>query len=158
MNEIKLKHDEWQQLQQKLAKVEEVFLNLIDGLDVNLRGKKLAESSWSATEILSHIVGWEVEVVKKFKIFLTNPDVDDTYDIDSFNKSEVESRKHLSWDKIVAELKTAQTELSEFLSTLKQKEIDEEKRFVEWVKVLADHYIHHSKQLNKIRNSNIKTE
>lgn len=150
MNEIKIKHDEWQQLQQKLAKVEEDFLNLIDGLDVNLRCQKLAESSWSATEILSHFVGWEVEVVKKFKIFLTNPDVDDTYDIDSFNKAEVEARKNLTWNQIELELKAAQTELINFLNALTQKEIDREKRFIEWVDVLINHYIHHTKQLKQL--------
>ncbi len=117
---------------------------------LNIRDKKIAKGKWSVKDILSHIVGWEVEVIKQFKVFLTNPDVDDNYDIDSFNKSAVESRKHLSWDQIVAELKTAQSELSGFLSKLTQKEIDEEKRFIEWVDVLINHYVHHTKQLKQL--------
>ncbi|MBT8387983.1 MAG: DinB family protein, partial [Ignavibacteria bacterium] len=105
---------------------------------------------WSPKDILSHIAGWEVEVKKQFKVFLTNPDVDDNYDIDSFNKSAVELRKYLSWDQIVTELKTAQVKLSDFLTNLTQKEIDEEKRFIEWVDVLINHYDHHIRQLKQI--------
>jgi len=150
MNQIKSNQDEWQELRQKLSKVEEEFLHVIDSVNTKLRDQKITEGSWSVKEILSHIVGWEVEVVKQFKTFLTNPDVDDNYDIDLFNKSAVESRKHLSWDQIIAELKTAQAELSAFLSNLTQKEIDKEKRFVEWVDVLINHYVHHTKQLKQL--------
>ncbi len=147
MKQIKSNQDKWQELQRKLATVEKEFIQVIDSLNTTLRDQKIAGGSWSVKDVLSHIAGWEVEVVKQFKVFLTNPDVDDNYDIDSFNKSAVESRRHLSWDQITAELKTAQSELSGFLSKLTQKEIDKEKRFIEWVDVLVNHYNHHSKQL-----------
>ena len=122
-------------------------IQVIESSNVKIRDKKIADGKWSAKEILAHIAGWEVEVKKQFKVFLTNPDVDDNYDIDSFNKSAVELRKYLSWDQIVTELITAQSELSGFLAKLTQKEIDEEKRFIEWVDVLINHYDHHIKQL-----------
>ena len=145
-----MKWADWIKLQRKLAAVEEEFLHIIDSINAKLRDQKIAEGSWSVKDVLSHIVGWEVEVVKQFKAFLTNPDANDNYDIDSFNKSAVESRKHLSWDQIVAELKTAQAKLSGFLSNLTHKEIDKEKRFIEWVDVLVNHYIHHTKQLKQL--------
>lgn len=150
MNNSTLKWSEWLKLCENLSIVEEDFIQVIDSLNTTLRVQKIAEGSWSAKDILSHIVGWELEVVKQFKAFLTNPDVDDNYDIDSFNKSAVELRKHSSWDQIAAELKTAQAELSAFLSKLTQKEIDEEKRFIEWVDILVNHYIHHTKQLKQL--------
>jgi len=150
MKLIKSNQDKWQELQRKLATVEEEFIQVIDSLNAKVRNQKIAEGSWSVKDVLSHIVGWEVEVVKQFKTFLTNPDVDDNYDIDSFNKSAVESRRNLSWDQLVAELKSAQTELSIFLSNLTQKEVDEEKRFIEWVDILIKHYIHHTKQLKQL--------
>jgi uncharacterized damage-inducible protein DinB len=150
MNNSTLKWSEWLKLCENLSIVEEDFIQVIDSLNTTLRVQKIAEGSWSAKDILSHIVGWELEVVKQFKTFLTNPDVDDNYDIDSFNKSAVELRKHSSWDQIAAELKTAQAELSAFLSKLTQKEIDEEKRFIEWVDILVNHYIHHTKQLKQL--------
>jgi len=141
---------EWLKLCENLSTAEKEFLQIIENLNEKLRTKETDKDKWTPKEILSHIVGWEVEVVKQFKTFLTNPDVDDNYDIDLFNKSAVESRKHLSWDQIIAELKTAQAELSAFLSNLTQKEIDKEKRFVEWVDVLINHYVHHTKQLKQL--------
>ncbi len=150
MNDSKLTWSEWLELQNKLVAAEKEFLQVIENLKEKLRDKKIDKDKWTPKEILSHIVGWEIEVVKQFNAFLTNPDVDDNYDIDSFNKIAVESRKHLSWDQIVAELKIAQAELSAFLSKLTQKEVDEEKRFTEWVDVLVNHYIHHSKQLEQL--------
>ena len=143
-----LQWSEWLTLCENLYTVEKEFIQVIESLNAKIRDKKIANGSWSAKEILAHIVGWEAEVVKQFKAFLTNPDTNDNYDIDLFNKSAVESRKHLSWDQIVTELKTAQSELSGFLANLTQKEIDEEKQFVEWVNVLINHYVHHTKQLN----------
>ena len=142
-----LQWSEWLKLCENLFTVEKEFNQVIESLNTKLRDQKIADGSWSPKDILSHIVGWEVEVVKQFNAFLTNPDVNDTYDIDSFNKSAVELRKHLSWDQIVAELKIAQAKLLDFLLKLIQKEIEEEKRFIEWVDVLVNHYIHHTKQL-----------
>jgi uncharacterized damage-inducible protein DinB len=149
MNNPSHKWFEWLKLCENLSSVEEEFVQVIDSFNAKVRDQKIAGGSWSVKDVLSHIVGWEVEVVKQFKAFLTNLDVDDNYDIDSFNKSAVESRKHLSWDQIFAELKTTQAELSGFLSKLTQKEMDKEKRFSEWVDVLANHYVHHTKQLRQ---------
>jgi hypothetical protein len=150
MNNPTLKWSEWLKLSKNLLTVEKEFIQVIDSLNITLRNQKIAEASWSVKDVLSHIVGWEVEVVKQFNAFITIPDVDDTYDINSFNKSAVESRNHLSWDQIVTELKTAQAELSGFLSNLTQNEIDEEKRFIEWIKVLVNHYAHHTIQLKSL--------
>ena len=145
-----LQWSEWLKLCENLYTVEKEFNQVIESLNAILRDQKIPEGSWSVKDVLLHIVGWEVEVVNQFKAILTNPDVDDNYDIDSFNKSAVESRKHLSWNQIVAELKTAQTELTGFLFTLEQTDIEEEKRFLEWVNVLINHYVHHTKQLKQL--------
>ena len=145
-----LQWSEWLKLCENLYTVEKEFNQVIESLNAILRDQKIAEGSWSVKDVLSHIVGWEAEVVKQFKAFLTNPDTNDNYDIDLFNKSAVESRKHSSWNQIVVELKTSQTELSGFLANLTQKEIDEEKRFIEWVDVLVNHYVHHTKQLKQL--------
>jgi len=147
MNNNNMNRDEWLELRNTLAASEYEFLQVVEKLDEEMRDKEIDEGKWTPKDILSHIVGWEVEVINQFKAILTNPDVDDNYDIDSFNKIAVESHKHLNWDQLVAELKTAQAELIGFLSKLTQKEIDKEKRFVEWVDVLVNHYIHHTMQL-----------
>ena len=150
MNNPSHKWSEWLKLCENLSSVEEEFIQLIDSLNTTLRDQKIAEGSWSTKDILAHIVGWEVEVVKQFKAFLVNPDIDDTYDIDSFNESSVSSRKNKTWNEIIEELKSAQEELSAFILTLSQKDIDAEDRFSEWVEVLIDHYKHHMFQLQKL--------
>ena len=150
MNNPSHKWSEWLKLCENLFSVEEEFTKVIDSFNAKARDQKIAEGSWSVKDILAHIVGWEVEVVKQFKAFLVNPDIDDTYDIDSFNESSVSSRKNKTWNEIVEELKSAQDELSAFISTLPQKDIDAEDRFSEWVEVLIDHYKHHISQLQKL--------
>ncbi len=150
MNNPSHKWFEWLKLCENLSSVEEEFIHVIDSFNATVRDQKIAEGSWSTKDILAHIVGWEVEVVKQFKAFLVNPDVDDTYDIDSFNESSVSSRKNKTWNEIIEELKSTQEELSAFISTLSQKDIDAEDRFSEWVGVLIDHYKHHMSQLQKL--------
>ena len=102
---------EWLELLNIFVASEYEFLQVVEKLDEQLKDKEIDKDKWTPKEILSHIAGWEVEVVNQFKPILTNPDVDDNYDIDSFNKTAVEARKHLNWDQLVTELKTAQAEL-----------------------------------------------
>jgi len=149
MKLIKSNQNKWKELQRKLAAVEEGFIQVIDSLNTTLRDQKISEGSWSTKDILAHIVGWEDEVLKQFKAFLVNSDVDDTYDIDSFNESSVSSRKNKTRNEIIEELKSTQEELSAFISTLSKKDIDAEERFSEWVGVLIDHYKHHTIQLKQ---------
>ncbi len=149
MNNPSHKWFEWLKLCENLSSVEEEFTKVIDSLNAKVRDQKIAGGSWSVKDILAHIVGWEDEVLKQFQAFLVNPDVDDTYDIDSFNESSVSSRKNKTWNEIIEELKSIQEELSAFISTLSQKDIDAEDRFSEWVEVLIDHYKHHTMQLKQ---------
>jgi len=152
MNNPSHKWFEWLKLCENLSSVEEEFTKVIDSFNTKVRDQKIAEGSWSVKDVLAHIVGWEDEVLKQFQAFLVNPDVDDTYDIDSFNENSVSSRKNKTWNEIIEELKSIQEELSAFISTLSQKDIDAEDRFSEWVEVLIDHYKHHTRQLNKLIN------
>jgi len=152
MNNPSHKWFEWLKLCENLSSVEEEFVQVIDSFNAKVRDQKIAEGSWSVKDILSHMVGWEVEVKKQFKTFLTNPDVDDNYDIDSFNENSVSSRKNKTWNEIIEELNLAREELSALISTLSRKDIDTEDRFSEWVEVLIDHYKHHTRQLNNLAN------
>ena len=60
-----------------LFSVEDEFFRLVFNIIPELRDKKSPDENWSPKDILAHIVGWEVEVVKQFKEFLVNPDVDE---------------------------------------------------------------------------------
>ena len=149
MNNPAHKWFEWLKLCENLSSVEEEFTKVIDSFNAKVRDQKIAKGSWSVKDILAHIVGWENEALKLFKDFLVNPDVNDTYDINSFNENSVTSRKNKTWNEIIEELKSIQEELSAFISTLSQKDIDAEDRFSEWVEVLIDHYKHHTMQLKQ---------
>jgi len=140
----------WKKLCVDLFSVEDDFFRLVYNIIPELRDKKSAGENWSPKDILAHIVGWEVEVVKQFREFLVNPDVDDNYDIDSFNENSVSLRKSKTWEEIVNELELSQKELSVLLSSLSQKDIDSEERFSEWVEVLINHYKHHMSQLQQL--------
>ncbi len=149
MNNPSHKWFEWLKLCENLSSIEEEFTKVIDSFNAKVRDQKIAEGSWSVKDILAHIVGWEDEILKQFQAFLVNPDVDDTYDIDSFNENSVSSRKNKTWNEIIEELNLAQEELSAFISTLSQKDIAAVDRFSEWVGVLIDHYKHHTMQLKQ---------
>ena len=139
----------WKKLCEDLFSVEEDFFRTVKNIERGFQEQKIPGNNWSPKDILAHIVGWENEVVIQFKAFLIAPDVDDNYDIDSFNEKSVSSRKRKTWDEIIEELVLSQKELSAFISTLSQKNVDAENRFSEWVDVLTNHYIHHTKQLKR---------
>jgi uncharacterized protein len=148
----------WKKLCEDLFSVEEEFFRVVKNINPELRDKNVPSKNWSPKDILAHIAGWEVEVVKQFKEFLVNPDADDNYDIDSFNEKSVSSRKSKTWDEIMKELELSQKELSAFISTLSQKNVDAEDRFSEWVEVLINHYKHHMSQLQKLTSNYVIKE
>jgi uncharacterized damage-inducible protein DinB len=140
----------WKKLCEDLFFIEEEFNGIINNIKPGYQEQKLPGKNWSSKDILAHIVGWENEVIKQFKEFIVNPDVDDNYDIDSFNENSVSSRKSKTWEEIIEELELSQKELSTFISTLSHKDIDTEDRFSEWMEVLINHYKHHISQLQKL--------
>ena len=152
MNKNKLKWPDWLNLCKELSSEQKQFLEVINSLNPEDREKEEMFGKWSAKDLLSHIAGWENEVVKMFNLFLANPDVDDEYNIDSFNKESVTLRKKTSWDEIVNELISAQQKLITFISSLSQKDIDTETRFSEWTSVLINHYKHHTEQVKTVKN------
>jgi hypothetical protein len=140
----------WKKLCEDLYSVEEEFIKVVKIINPGLQQQKDPGKNWSSKDVLAHIIGWEDEVLKQFQAFLVNPNVDDTYDIDSFNENSVSLRKNKTWNENIEELKSIQEELSDFISALSQKDIDAEDRFSEWVGVLIDHYKHHMSQLQKL--------
>ncbi|MGB5850199.1 MAG: DinB family protein [Ignavibacteriaceae bacterium] len=140
----------WKKLCEDLFSIEEEFNGVVKNIKPGFQEQIVPGKNWSSKDILAHIVGWENEVIKQFKEFLVNPDADDRYDIDSFNEGSVLSRRNKTWNEIMEELKLAREELSEFVSTLSQKDLDAEDRFSEWLGVLIDHYKHHMSQLQKL--------
>lgn len=140
---------EWIKLQERLASVSANFLEAATKLDTNLREQVKVCGRWSPKDIVSHIVGWEREVARRFRMFLAGQTEDVEYDIDSFNAQSVASRRQLSWEQVIDELKAAQKELKGVNEAIRYENLTTESRFQEWVETLCRHYEHHMAQIQK---------
>jgi hypothetical protein len=106
--------------------------------------------SWSAKQVVAHITGWEKEVLNQFKKLEQGTVLRIRYKIDDFNRQSVESRSHMSWEQTIQELSAAQQELQSFINKLSIETVNRNKRFTDWLKILAEHYPHHLLQIQKI--------
>ena len=136
----------------ELESAQNQFVNAINEISFSVREKKGKFGKWSAKDLLAHISGWELEVIKMFNLFLTDPNVNDEYNINTFNNESVSARERLSWEEILNELKSAQKELNALISKLDQKQLNSESRFTEWIGVLNNHYHHHTNQINEMKS------
>jgi uncharacterized damage-inducible protein DinB len=147
---MKKRYEMWLRMQEKLRDASNDFMDVAQRLDPKLRKKENVCGQWSANEVVAHIAGWEREVIRCFRMFLLDPTQDDTYDVNSFNEHSVASRKHLSWDELIAELTAAQEELGEVNASLGPDDLTRENRFLEWTVVLVRHYQHHMNQIKEL--------
>ena len=137
-------------MQEKLRDASSDFMDVAQRLDPKLRKKRNVYGQWSANEVVAHIAGWEREVIRCFRMFLLEPTRDVTYDVNAFNEKSVTSRRHLSWDELIAELMAAQEELREVNASLGPDDLTRDSRFLEWTVVLVRHYQHHMKQIREL--------
>ena len=141
---------EWLKLREELFSSSGRFIQLVNKLNPDIREGVIDKSAWSPKDVLSHIVGWDVEVVKKFNDFIVNPDADEEYDIDAFNAKSVADRKGKSWNDVMNEFKSVQVKLSNVVNDLSKDNINSDPRFIEWVEVLIGHYDHHRIKLEHL--------
>ena len=151
MSKIIFQWLDWLKLCDDLEFSQNKFVVVFGEINFPLREKKGTLGKWSAKDLLAHITGWELEVIKMFNLFLTDQDVDDEYDINSFNEESVLIREKFSWEEIMKELKSAQVNLNKFLSSLSEKNLNFEPRFSEWVSILINHYNHHTDQVKALK-------
>ncbi|MFC2103312.1 hypothetical protein ACFLSS_02670 [Bacteroidota bacterium] len=142
--------NDWLKLEEELFFSSGSFINSINMLSPSIREQLIENSDWTPKDVLAHVVGWDIEVVKKFKEFIVNPDTDDEYDINKFNKYSVLKRRDNSFDEVMDEFNLAQSGLREITSSLTKNNIRLEPRFKEWVEVLIRHYDHHRIKLEKL--------
>ena len=144
------KWSEWIELRDRLSAISGEFLEVIINVDPKLSEKKGICGSWSAKDIVAHIVAWEKEVIERFRLFMEGITSDNDYDIDTFNQKSVTDRKEFSWGEIYNELKLAQDELKQVNESIIQENINTDKRFIEWIGILIDHYKHHMSQIKDL--------
>lgn len=149
------------ELLEYLAQGRERLLSAIRGLSEEEMTISGVVGDWSVKEILAHIVAWDKETraVIKRAISQENPRFDYTIrgarGFAKWNAQEIEKRRAMSVDQILAEMEEAREGLIELADQLKEKELS--RSFIPpWrspktprgnLKVQAEHDIVHADQI-----------
>jgi hypothetical protein len=144
----------WQDWDDKLNSLHDVsmeFINTAEIIDPDVAEKAGKFKKWSPKDVVSHIMGWEFEVIDVFRKYLSGDREVPDYDIDSFNAQSVDSRRDKTWYSVIDELKAAQSELKKVNASVTQKDLETGDIFIEWVDILIDHYVYHTNQLKSIK-------
>src|SRR5712692_8930968 len=97
--------EEWIGLQERLASASTTFLDMCLQLDPRYAEQKDVLGQWSLKDIVAHLIGWDREAARRFRLFMAGPTEDLTYNVDEFNSQSVAARQHLSWDQVIEELR-----------------------------------------------------
>jgi DNA polymerase-3 subunit epsilon len=88
------------------------FLDLVDGVPVDLRERPGACGDWSVREVVAHCAGWEWEGARRLRLLAADPARPDTvYDVDRFNGASVAVRAKQDWARTLEELAKASASL-----------------------------------------------
>ena len=143
------KYSKWIKERDTLHMVSSECMDLVRTIESNLAEKEGIFSEWSLKDLIAHIIGWEREAIIRYNAYLEGPSENVRYNINSFNKKSVASRKHLSWIDMLDELKSAQDEFERINCRLNAANINSDKRFESWIKILIKHYMHHNSQIKE---------
>lgn len=139
---------EWDEGRERLASACADFVAAASALDPAARERAGACGTWSAKDVVSHSTGWEREAVARLAAIRREPDTPDlTYDVDAFNAAAVASRRGLSWEAALAELREAHADLVALLAMVTPDEAARDRRFPEWVESRAADFAEHTAQL-----------
>lgn len=122
------------------------FLITIEN-DFFITNARIKFGTWFLKDIVSHLVAWDNEVLRQFKLF--NGGFTDIIelDIELFNEKAVRGREHLSINDNIRELKKTKIEINTIINTLTEHQFNKNKQYKEWLEVEAAHYKHHTLKL-----------
>ncbi|HPG41056.1 MAG TPA: DinB family protein [bacterium] len=103
--------------------------------------------SWTTRQLTAHITGWEKEVITQYVKISQGLKTSIRYQIDEFNRQSVEARSQQTWEQTIQELAQAQNELQSMVNKVGNDDIVKTKRYLQWIKILAEHYQHHLDQV-----------
>ncbi len=139
----------WKNLLDKLTTLQQKFIKVAQQLEKSKRDQPGVCGSWSPKQVVAHITGWDKEVIRQFGLFQDGLQKAIEHDTDEFNKQSVKKRSHLSWEETIAELQLAHDQFYQRAKSISSQELSENEEYIDWVEVQIDHYIHHTKQLEK---------
>lgn len=138
----------WTELAENLAQAYTTFIEVASQLDADLPNEAGVCGEWSPREVVAHLVGWDAEAVRAFRLF-ANGDGDKFVppQVDEFNAQSVRSRQDLTWDETLSELQTTQQDLQEMIQVVAAQNLNSAGGFGEWLVGRKDDYEYHILQL-----------
>lgn len=140
----------WEEACDRLAEAYAGFLAAALALGPEERERAGVSGVWSAKDVIDHATGWEREATARLVAIRDDPGTPDlTYDVDAFNAVSVSSRRHLSWEAALMDLREAHADLEALLATVAPEVAARDRRFLEWVEGRAGDFADHAAQLRK---------
>lgn len=107
-----------EQLRQRLLQSQQAVLETVAHLDAE-RGRALVNPGWTAQDLLAHLAAAELghcEVVRRLLVgeSTTVPG----FDLDTYNNAEVQTRRHVDLEGLVAEYKANRAATLELLASI----------------------------------------
>ena len=129
-----------------IASMEEAhadFLSLIERLAPKEAAKVGATSRWSLKDLLSHMVGWHHEAMKRIPE-LVRDGKDKSYDVQEMNRKFVESLKEMPWGLLLRDLRNLHSGLVEMAKEIPERFLDPKNGIYQWLyQVGCRHYREH---------------
>lgn len=138
----------WTELAENLDQAYTAFIEVASQLDADLHNEAGVCGEWSPREVAAHLVGWDAEAVRAFRLF-ANGDGDKFIppQVDEFNAQSVSSRQALTWNETLNELQTTQHDLQEMIQVVAAQGLNPAGGFGGWLVGRKDDYEYHTPQL-----------
>lgn len=104
--------------------------------------------TWSAADIVAHVLGWHVEARERLAALADGSYERRQYDFDQFNAGSVARLHGMAWEPLVAELAASHEALVAYAASLPAELWARDKRVAGWLHAVTDeHYHEHLEQL-----------
>jgi hypothetical protein len=139
----------WLELATELEAAHQNFVHVALQLDIRIHEKGGVCGEWSPKDVVAHLVGWDAEAAYSLGLFANGEGdtYDYTFDVDEFNDRSVNTRKALSWNRLMNDLSLAHHSLQEEIKALHAKKLNSDGGFAQWLVGRKTDYKIHTEQL-----------
>lgn len=112
-------------LRQRLVNSHQAVLDLVESIDGDTASRSSANEGWSSKDMLAHLAAAEIghcHVIRQLQE--DKPTLISDFDLDTFNNTEVEKRRQLSWEATISEYQANRAATLALLDTIHDSEWD----------------------------------
>lgn len=143
-------HQELARLLSEIAQEYANFRKVMEQIDAQQAAQEHITGDWSATNVLSHILAWELEAAQVLRSIADGSYQPRKLEFDTWNAQAVNSRRHLTWPELLDQHAAAHDGLLETARQLPD-ELWEQDRPKGWLHaVTTEHYHEHLPQLQRL--------